>query len=163
MRLHDGSFESTEGLSAAGGGSCEDGFLAVSTGPARAVTCAAHTAALSDRDPDSCCARTKLARSRWSGDAVRGLAVHVVVRVMAALRGGVLRSSTVEDRDRSGIQFEDRGTHEPKDVPGEWRSLNRIAAPEPTARVDGDKEMLRPSAREHIANFRGQSLAEQSE
>jgi class 3 adenylate cyclase len=57
------------------------------------------------------------------GDDVRGLAVHIGVRVMAfAGPGEVLASATVKDLVfGSGIEFEDRGTHALKGVPGEWR------------------------------------------
>jgi hypothetical protein len=38
--------------------------------------------------------------------------------------GRFLVSSTVKDLVAgSGIEFEDRGSHEPKGVPGEWRLL----------------------------------------
>ena len=53
-----------------------------------------------------------------------GIAVNVG---RASVRGGaapgeVLVSSTVKDLVAgSGIEFEDRGTHELKGVPGEWR------------------------------------------
>ena len=43
---------------------------------------------------------------------------------MAALAGAgeVLVSSTVKDLVAgSGLEFEERGTHVPKGVPGEWR------------------------------------------
>jgi class 3 adenylate cyclase len=54
---------------------------------------------------------------------VRGIAVHTGARVAAqAGPGEVLVSSTVKDLTAgSGIEFEDRGEHELKGVPGEWR------------------------------------------
>jgi class 3 adenylate cyclase len=57
------------------------------------------------------------------GDKIAGLAVNVGARVAAiATQGEVLVSSTVKDLVAgSGIEFEDRGTHELKGVPGEWR------------------------------------------
>ena len=59
---------------------------------------------------------------RVNGD-VRGIAVHTGARVAAtAGPGEVLVSSTVKDLVAgSGIEFEDRGSHELKGVPGEWR------------------------------------------
>ena len=56
-------------------------------------------------------------------DKVGGIAVHIGARVTAvAAPGEVLVSSTVKDLVAgSGIEFEDRGQHELKGVPGEWR------------------------------------------
>ena len=57
------------------------------------------------------------------GDDIGGIAVHIGARV-SALAGAneVLVSSTVRDLViGSGIEFVDRGTHELKGVPGEWR------------------------------------------
>jgi class 3 adenylate cyclase len=52
-----------------------------------------------------------------------GIAVPVGARVAnAAAAGEVLVSSTVKDLVAgSGIEFEDRGVHQLKGVPGEWR------------------------------------------
>jgi class 3 adenylate cyclase len=57
------------------------------------------------------------------GEKLAGLAVNVGARVSAAAEAGeVLVSQTVKDLVAgSGIQFEDRGAHELKGVPGEWR------------------------------------------
>ncbi len=57
------------------------------------------------------------------GDDVGGVAVHTGARVAAlAGAGEVLVSSTVRDLVAgSRIEFVDRGTHELKGVPGEWR------------------------------------------
>jgi class 3 adenylate cyclase len=52
-----------------------------------------------------------------------GIALHTGARVAAqAQPGEVLVSSTVKDLVAgSGIRFEDRGIHELKGVPGDWR------------------------------------------
>ena len=57
------------------------------------------------------------------GDGVAGIAVHIGARVVSkAAPGETLVSSTVKDLVAgSGIRFRDRGTHELKGVPGEWR------------------------------------------
>jgi class 3 adenylate cyclase len=54
---------------------------------------------------------------------VAGIAVHTGARVAAnAQPGEVLVSSTVRDLVAgSGLSFEDRGSHELKGIPGEWR------------------------------------------
>jgi class 3 adenylate cyclase len=56
------------------------------------------------------------------GDDVAGVAVHIGARVSAlAGAGEVLVSRTVTDLVAgSGIQFDDRGEHELKGVPGSW-------------------------------------------
>jgi class 3 adenylate cyclase len=57
------------------------------------------------------------------GDKLRGIAVHIGARVASlAGPGEVFVSHTVRDLVAgSGIEFEDRGSHELKGVPGEWR------------------------------------------
>ena len=57
------------------------------------------------------------------GDDLGGLAVHIAARVGAlASPGEVLVSGTVKDLVvGSGIEFEDRGEHELKGVPGAWK------------------------------------------
>ena len=57
------------------------------------------------------------------GDDIGGIAVHIGARVSAlAAANDVLVSSTLRDLViGSGIEFEDRGAHELKGVPGEWR------------------------------------------
>jgi class 3 adenylate cyclase len=57
------------------------------------------------------------------GDDIGGIAVHIGARVSAlAEPKDVLVSSTLHDLViGSGLEFEDRGAHELKGVPGEWR------------------------------------------
>jgi len=56
------------------------------------------------------------------GDKLRGIAVHIGARVASnAGAGEILVSQTVKDLVAgSGIEFQDRGSHELKGVPGEW-------------------------------------------
>ena len=57
------------------------------------------------------------------GDDIGGIAVHIGARV-SALAGGseVLVSNMLHDLViGSGLEFDDRGAHELKGVPGEWR------------------------------------------
>ena len=100
-----------------------DGFFARFDGPARAIRCA----------------RTMGQRVRTLGieirsglhtgevevgeDGVTGLAVHIGARVMGlAGPGDVLVSSTVKDLVAgAGIDFEERGAHVLKGVPGQWQ------------------------------------------
>lgn len=57
------------------------------------------------------------------GGGVGGLAVHIDARVMGLARAGeVVVSSTVKDLVvGSGIGFTERGSHELRGIPGEWR------------------------------------------
>jgi class 3 adenylate cyclase len=57
-----------------------------------------------------------------NGD-IGGIAVHTGARVSAeAAAGEVLVSSTVKDLVAgSGIGFHDRGMHQLKGIPGDWR------------------------------------------
>ena len=57
------------------------------------------------------------------GDDVGGMAVHIGARVMGKAEAGeVLVSSTVKDLVvGSGLDFSERGEHELKGVPDEWR------------------------------------------
>lgn len=57
------------------------------------------------------------------GDDIGGIAVHIASRVEGiAEPGEVLATSTVRDLSiGSGLEFSDRGEHELKGVPGDWR------------------------------------------
>jgi class 3 adenylate cyclase len=57
------------------------------------------------------------------GDDIGGIAVHIGARVSAlAAANDVLVSTTLRDLViGSGLEFEDRGEHQLKGVPGEWR------------------------------------------
>jgi class 3 adenylate cyclase len=100
-----------------------DGFLATFDGPARAIGCARAIA--EGVRPLGIEVRAGLHTGEcevMNGD-VGGIAVHTGARVSdQAGPGEVLVSSTVKDLVAgSGIEFEDRGSHELKGVPGEWR------------------------------------------
>jgi class 3 adenylate cyclase len=104
-------------------GTAGDGFLATFDGPARAVR-----AAVSARDAVrplglEIRAGVHTGEVEVVGTDVAGIAVHTGARVAAAARSGeVLVSSTVKDLVAgSGIEFEERGEHELKGVPGTWR------------------------------------------
>jgi class 3 adenylate cyclase len=100
-----------------------DGFLAAFDGPARAIRCAkAISAAAHDAGVDVRAGLHTGEVELMEGD-LSGIAVHIAARVSAQAGGReVLVSSTVKDLVvGSGIEFEDRGTHALKGVPGEWR------------------------------------------
>jgi pimeloyl-ACP methyl ester carboxylesterase len=101
-----------------------DGFFATFDGPARAIRCA-RSIVDNVRSGVGLDVRSGLhtGECELSGDAVRGIAVHTGARVAAmAGAGEVLVSGTVKDLVAgSGIEFTDRGVHELKGIPGEWR------------------------------------------
>jgi class 3 adenylate cyclase len=100
-----------------------DGFLATFDGPARAIRCAtASTEAVQALGLDIR-AGLHTGEVEVMGDDVGGMAVHIGARVGAkAGPGEVLVSGTVKDLVvGSGFEFADRGAHELKGVPGEWR------------------------------------------
>ena len=100
-----------------------DGFLAMFDGPQRAIRCA-----MSIRDAVQALgievrAGLHTGECEVRGDDIGGIGVHIGARV-SALAGAneVLVSSTLRDLViGSGLEFEDRGAHELKGVPSEWR------------------------------------------
>ena len=106
-----------------------DGFFATFDGPARAILCArAIVAAVRELDLNVR-AGVHTGECELQDAKVTGLAVNIGARVAtAAGPGEVLVSSTVKDLVAgSEIEFEDRGEHELKGVPGSWR-LYAVAA-----------------------------------
>jgi class 3 adenylate cyclase len=100
-----------------------DGFLATFDGPARAINCAC---AIRDEVPSlGLTVRIGLHTGECEivDGKIAGIAVNVGSRVASqAAPGEVLVSSTVKDLVAgSGIEFEERGEHELKGVPGTWR------------------------------------------
>jgi pimeloyl-ACP methyl ester carboxylesterase len=100
-----------------------DGFFAAFDGPARAVRCA-KSIVESVREL-GLAVRSGLHTGECEvlDGKVSGIAVHTGARVAAhAGPGEVLVSSTVKDLVAgSGLEFEDRGVHELKGIPGEWQ------------------------------------------
>jgi|SRR5579871_1381431 len=100
-----------------------DGFLAAFDGPGRAIACA--RAAIGDVHELGIEIRAGIHTGECERleNKLAGIALSAGARI-AALAGPdeVLVSSTVRDLVAgSGIEFADRGTHELKGVPGEWR------------------------------------------
>jgi len=69
------------------------------------------------------------------GHDIAGIAVHIAARIAAlAGPGEVFASGTVRDLVAgSGLVFEDRGIHELRGVPGEWRTYAVVDQDQPTA------------------------------
>jgi class 3 adenylate cyclase len=99
-----------------------DSFLAMFDGPQRAIRCT-----MSIRDAVQALgiemrAGLHTGECEIRGDDIGGIAVHIGARV-SALAGPneVLVSSTVRDLViGSGLEFDERGAHELKGVPGDW-------------------------------------------
>lgn len=100
-----------------------DGFLAMFDGPQRAIRCA-----MAIRDAVQVLgievrAGLHTGECEIRGEDIGGIAVHIGARV-SALAGPneVLVSGTLRDLViGSGLEFDDRGAHRLKGVPGEWR------------------------------------------
>ena len=100
-----------------------DGFLAMFDGPQRAIRCAMAIRDAVQSLGIEVRAGLHTGECEVRGDDIGGIAVHIGARV-SALAGpnDVLVSSTLRDLViGSGLEFEDRGAHELKGVPGEWR------------------------------------------
>jgi class 3 adenylate cyclase len=100
-----------------------DGFVATFDRPAGAVRCAQEI--VEQVDPLGLSVRCGLHTGECElldGD-VGGIAVHISARVIALAGGGeVVASSTVKDLVvGSDLDFDERGTHKLRGVPGEWR------------------------------------------
>jgi len=99
-----------------------DGFLATFDGPARAIRCA--TAIHGELSLSGVEIRSGIHSGEVEkiGEDVGGIAVNIGARVGAlAAPGEVLVSSTVRELVvGSGIEFEERGSHQLKGAPDEW-------------------------------------------
>ncbi len=100
-----------------------DGFLASFDGPARAILCACSIVDAVRDIGLEVRAGLHTGECEFIDGKVAGIAVHTGARVASeALPGEVLVSSTVEDLVAgSGIQFDERGTHQLKGIPGKWQ------------------------------------------
>jgi class 3 adenylate cyclase len=99
-----------------------DGMLAMFDGPARAVRCASAIGMELRKLGLEMRAGVHAGEIELRGDGVAGIAVHLAARVMGTARAGeVIVSRTVRDLTiGSGLEFQDRGVHELKGIPGEW-------------------------------------------
>ena len=100
-----------------------DGFLATFDGPARAIRCAADVAGAVGSIGLQVRAGLHTGELEVMDGDLGGMAVHIAARVMdRAAPSEVLVSSTVKDLVvGSGIDFQERGAHELRGIPGEWQ------------------------------------------
>jgi class 3 adenylate cyclase len=106
-----------------------DGVLATFEGPGRAIRCAA---ALRDAfDPLGIQIRAGLHTGEVEvrGDDIGGIGVHVAARVLEHARPGELLVSAAVPLLVAGsdVEFDDRGVHELKGVPGTWQLYSVLA------------------------------------
>jgi pimeloyl-ACP methyl ester carboxylesterase/class 3 adenylate cyclase len=102
-----------------------DGHLATFDGPGRAIGCAAALHQAVYRLGIQMRSGLHTGEIELRGEDVGGIAVHVAARVLGyAGPGETLVSAAVPPLVLgSGIEFDDRGEHELKGVPGTWRLL----------------------------------------
>jgi class 3 adenylate cyclase/pimeloyl-ACP methyl ester carboxylesterase len=107
-----------------------DGFLATFDGPQRAIRCAMAIREAVQSIGIEVRAGLHTGECEVRGDDIGGIGVHIGARVSAmAGPNEVLVSSTLRDLViGSGLEFEERGTHELKGVPGDWH-LFAVASP----------------------------------
>ncbi|HEX9697069.1 MAG TPA: adenylate/guanylate cyclase domain-containing protein [Actinomycetota bacterium] len=100
-----------------------DGVLATFDGPGRAVQCAEAIATESEPLGLRIRAGIHCGEVEVMGEDIGGIAVHTAARILGlAGAGEVLVSSTIRGLVAgSGIEFEDRGTHELKGIPEPWQ------------------------------------------
>ena len=100
-----------------------DGFFARFDGPARGIECAESITAAVEKLGIRVRAGLHSGECEVADGKIAGIAVSIGARVAAmASPGEVLVTSTVKDLVAgSSLSFEDRGSHELKGVPGEWR------------------------------------------
>lgn len=99
-----------------------DGMLATFEGPARALHCASAIRRRAEAAGLEIRAGVHVGEVELVGEDVRGVTVHEAARIMAVAGAGEI---LVSDLTRalagaSGLNFEDRGTHELKGLDGEW-------------------------------------------
>jgi class 3 adenylate cyclase len=100
-----------------------DGMVATFDGPARALHCAEAIRRSAARQGLRIRAGVHVGEVELVGGRLRGVAVHEAARIMGKAGADEI---LVSDTTRvlaltSGLEFEDRGTHELKGLAGEWR------------------------------------------
>jgi len=105
-----------------------DGFLATFGSPARAIRCAASIAEAVHEIGLRVRAGVHTGECDVRGHDLSGISVHICARIAAlADPDEVLVSRTVtEVTIGSGIEFEARGSHRLKGVPGEWEVFTAL-------------------------------------
>ena len=105
-----------------------DGTLAIFDGPTRTIRCACGIRETTRDLGLEIRIGVHTGEIVRRGDDIGGIAVHTAARIQAlAQPGEVLLSRTVVDLVAgSGLEFEDRGEHDLKGVPGSWRLFSVV-------------------------------------
>jgi class 3 adenylate cyclase/pimeloyl-ACP methyl ester carboxylesterase len=100
-----------------------DGFFATFDGPVRALRCAKAIVSSVETHGIHIRAGLHTGECEVIDNKVGGLAVNIGSRICGLARPSeILASQTMKDLVAgSGLRFEDRGSHQLKGVPGEWR------------------------------------------
>lgn len=99
-----------------------DGFFAIFEKPANAIQCASAICEKIGELGIDIRAGLHLGECEIMEDGVRGITVHIGARVASKAQAGeIVASSTLKEAVAgSDIQFEARGSHELKGIPGDW-------------------------------------------
>ena len=99
-----------------------DGFFAVFDKPVNAVKCASNVSKAVSELGLEIRSGLHLGECEVTEDAVRGITVHIGARVASKAKSGeIIVSSTLKEAiSGSDINFDDRGSHELKGIPGKW-------------------------------------------
>jgi class 3 adenylate cyclase len=129
-----------------------DGILATFDGPARAVRCAAALVDLAAKQGIVLRTGLHTGEIELRGTDITGIAVVIAQRVSAlAAPSEILVSRTVADLTAgSGLEFDPRGEHQLKGVPGTWLTFAQHRLPKcltrPLARVTSRASMTHLTA-----------------
>lgn len=104
-----------------------DGFVAIFTRPAAAVSCAREIGTAAAELSLELRAGVHVGEVERRGDDISGIAVHVASRIadVAGAREVLVSQTVVDLVAGSGIDFDDAGEHELRGVPGIWK-LHRV-------------------------------------
>jgi class 3 adenylate cyclase len=110
-----------------------DGLLATFEGPAQALEAAAAIRRAANRQDLHVRAAVHVGEVEIVGSDLRGVAVHEAARIVEqAGEDEILVSETTRLLAQTlRLEFEDRGSHTLKGLPGEWRLFSFVAEPQP--------------------------------
>lgn len=113
-----------------------DGLLATFDGPALALRAAVAIRDAAEREGLAVRAGVHVGEVELVGKDVRGSSVNAAARITERAEANeILLSETTHGlAQASGLAFQDRGTHELKGLPGEWRLFAHVPEAETAAR-----------------------------
>jgi class 3 adenylate cyclase len=110
-----------------------DGVLATFEGPAQALEAAAAIRGAANREDLHVRAAVHVGEVEVVSSDLRGVAVHEAARIMAQAGDDeiLVTETTRLLAQTSRLEFEDRGSHALKGLPGDWRLFAYVAEPQP--------------------------------